>query len=223
MNCFDQGMRIGNTDESATRRHNELVAAAQAGAPGAFAELYGTYSPRLYKTIVSITRNPEDAEDALQETFLRVHLRLHTFQGRSSIYSWLTRIAINTTLMLLRRRRARPETIFDPQPGSQAEALYFEIKDSSPSPEQMCDLHERRALVLRAIRNLAPHLKAPIWMQITLGYSVKQIARTLNISEVAAKTRLHRARRRLFAARDLKISESRQRNIQLDDVNLAQI
>lgn len=203
MNCTDRDVLIDNTERTA-RRIDQLVTAAQAGAPAAFAELHATYSPRLYKTILAITRNPEDAEDALQETFLRVHLGLHTFEGRSGIYSWLTRIAINSALMILRRQRARPETLFDPQPNSQTDSPCFEVKDSSPNPEQICDLRERSVRVLHAIRNLAPPLQVPIHMQITLGASMKEISRALNISEASAKTRLHRARRRLLAARDVK-------------------
>ena len=73
------------------------------------------------------TRNPEDAEDALQETFLRAHLRLHTFEGRSRIYSWLTRIAINSALMILRRRRARPQTLLGSHPDPRADTFWPEI------------------------------------------------------------------------------------------------
>lgn len=216
MNRMDQKVRIDSSDELAARR-DELLTAAPAVAPGAFAELYATYSRRLYKTILAITRNPEDAEDALQETFLRVHLRFATFEGRSSIYSWLTRIAINSTLTILRRRRARPETLFDPQPDPQADAPCFEIKDSSPNPEQICDLRQRKVRVLRAIRDLEPQFQAPLWMRITRGSSIEQIGRTLNISQATVKSRLYRARRRLFSAQDLKPPKPRSQSLDLHD------
>jgi hypothetical protein len=87
MNWIDQDGLIENADEMASRRGDPLVTAVQAGAPEAFAQLYAIYSPRLYRTITAITKNPEDAQDALQETFLRAHLRVHAFEGRSSIYS----------------------------------------------------------------------------------------------------------------------------------------
>ena len=206
---MDQAKRIDNTDEFAARGGDQVVMAARAGTPGAFAELHATYSPRLYKTILAITRNPEDAEDALQETFLRVHLRLHTFQGRSGIYSWMTRIAINSALIILRRRRTRPETLFDPHPDSRAETLCFEIKDSAPNPEQICDLRQRKVRLLEAIHALEPLLQAPMRMQMTQGSSMKEIGRALNISEATVKTRLHRARRRLFSAHDLKRPQPR--------------
>jgi RNA polymerase sigma factor (sigma-70 family) len=98
---------IGNADELASRREDPLVTAVQVGAPEAFAQLYAIYSPRLYRTITAITKNPEDAQDALQGTFLRAHLRVHAFEGRSSIYSWLSRIAINCPEQLIERVHRR--------------------------------------------------------------------------------------------------------------------
>lgn len=92
----------------AAERDEQLVSAAKAGSDDAFAQLQHLYAPRLYSTIIRITKNHEDAEDVLQDTFLRVHLALCNFEGRSSFYSWVTRIAINSALMALRKRRARP-------------------------------------------------------------------------------------------------------------------
>lgn len=187
---------------------SEIVFAAQAGSPGAFAELHATYAGRLYKTIVAITRNPEDAEDALQDTFLRAYLALHTFEGRSSVYSWLTRIAINSALMILRRRRARPEILFDPQPDTRSETVSLDIADPAPNPEEFCALRQRRLRILSAIRNLDPHLRGPVQMQMARGCSIREIGQALNLSEAAVKTRLHRARLRLFAAQGFKQSTS---------------
>ncbi len=202
-----------NTAERAIPRDDEIVTAAQAGSVGAFAELHAVYSRRLYKTILAITKNPEDAEDALQDTFLRAYLSLHAFEGRSNVYSWLTRIAINSALMILRRRRARPETLFDPHPDSWADAPCPEVRDSAPNPEQIYQLNQLRGRMLRAIRNLDPGLRTPLQIQMTQDMSVREIGRALNISEAAVKTRLHRARRRLSFARDLKRIKSNRPNI----------
>jgi RNA polymerase sigma-70 factor, ECF subfamily len=127
MNCTDHDVLIENIDESAVRREDPLVTAIQAGMPEAFAQLHALYSLRLYRTIIAITKNPEDAQDALQETFLRAHLKLHTFEGRSSIYSWLTRIAINSALMILRKRPAR-SNVLDPQADDRYETILFELR-----------------------------------------------------------------------------------------------
>lgn len=179
------------------REDREMVSAAQAGSCEAFSELYALYSRRLFKTIVAITRNPADAEDALQDTFLRVYSAIDTFEGRSNIYSWLTRIAINSALMILRKRRSRAEILFDPEPGAGSEFCSFEIRDYAPNPEQIFDLRQRRTNLLHGIRNLNDRLRAPLQMRMTKGSPIKEIGRTPNISEAAVKTRLHRAPRQL--------------------------
>jgi RNA polymerase sigma-70 factor, ECF subfamily len=197
MNLIDRDVQIENADELAARREDPLVRAVQAEVPEAFAQLYAIYSPRLYRTITAITKNPEDAQDALQETFLRAHLRVHAFEGRSNIYSWLTRIAINCSLMILRKRRTRPEVLFDPQPDQRCEAIFFEVKDSAPNPEEAYDLRQRQTKTLRAIRRLDPKLQAALRMQMMREWSVKEISQALNISVAAAKSRLYRARQQL--------------------------
>ncbi len=181
-----------------TAREGEIRTGSSMGSTTAFDELQKEYSSRLFKTILRITKNWEDAEDALQDTFLRAYLARHGFEGRSSVYSWLTRIAINSALMVLRRRRSRPEALlicsFEKGDGDST----LDLKDSSSNPEQVCDLRERKAHVLRAIRNLESPLRAPIEAQVAEGYSVKEVADTLNISVAAAKARLYRARVRLL-------------------------
>ena len=197
MNRVGEDLRIEIADGSAGRRDDPLVTAIQAGGPEAFAQLHAIYSPRLYRTIIAITGNPEDAQDALQETFLRAHLKVHAFEGRSSVYSWLTRIAINSALMILRKRRARPEVLFDSQPDDRWEMIFFESKDPAPNPEEAYDLRQRQLKTLHAIRRLAPKLQTSIRMHMKCGWSVKQTCQALNISETALKSRLHRARQRL--------------------------
>jgi RNA polymerase sigma-70 factor, ECF subfamily len=197
MNLIDRDVLMKSADEMDDRREDPLVRAVQAEVPEAFAQLYAIYSPRLYRTITAITKNPEDAQDALQETFLRAHLRVHAFEGRSDIYSWLTRIAINCSLMILRKRRTRPEVLFDPQPDQRCEAIFFEVKDSAPNPEEAYDLRQRQTKTLRAIRRLDPKLQAALRMQMMRDWSVKEISQALNISVSAAKSRLYRARQQL--------------------------
>ena len=198
-NMRNVGFRNAQTIKPEIAPGNQVLRAEQAGSSGTFAELYASHSRRLYKTIIAITQNAEDAEDALQETFLRAYLALHAFEGRSNIYSWLTRIAINSALMILRRRRARPEILFDPQPDGHAKTSYFEVKDSAPNPEQAYDLDQRRVTLLRAVYSLDSCLRTPIQMRMARGSSIKEIGRALKISQAAVKTRLHRARRRLSA------------------------
>lgn len=118
----------GNGDEAS--RGSELIAAARGGSKAAFEELQSGYSRRPYKRIQSITRNHEDAEDALQEMFLHAYLALDSFQGRSQFSSWLTRIAVNSALMVLRRRRTRAEVAFEPASESSEPALTIDVRNT---------------------------------------------------------------------------------------------
>src|SRR5580658_5431217 len=122
-------------NEDAVSRDLELVTAARAGSSAAFEELQSRYSRRLYRRIQSITRNHEDAEDALQETFLRAYLALDSFEGRSQFASWLTRIAINSALMVLRRRRRRAEVSFEPPSECGDASLTIDVQDTALNPE----------------------------------------------------------------------------------------
>jgi RNA polymerase sigma-70 factor, ECF subfamily len=201
MNSADGNMLPNRTMKPLTaQRDAQLMSAVLAGSSDAFAEIQRLYSGHLYSTIVAITRNREDAEDALQDTFLRAYRALPNFEGRSSFYSWLTRIAINSALMLLRKRRARPEVSFDPSFESGEEIPQIEVRDPAPNPEQICDQRQRRAGMLRAIEKLEPRLRGAIQFRMAHGSSLKEIARALDISEAAVKARLYRARARLTAA-----------------------
>lgn len=199
--------QLDRTMDRAIAPVDDIVSAAQAGSPEAFQKLHALYSRRLYRTIVAITKNPQDAEDALQDTFLRAYLAIHKFEGRSNIYSWLTRIAINSALTILRKRRARVEVSFGPHVDGELETLSFEVRDSSPNPEEACELDQRRLETLRAIGRLDPLLQAPIRMQLTHGWSLREISRALNISEASAKSRMYRARQRLSAAHRLSVPD----------------
>ena len=183
---------------NAHRMDSTIHPTVVAGTPGAFAELHSTYSRRLFRTIIAITKNREDAEDALQDTFLRAYTSLHTFEGRSSLYSWLTRIAVNSALMILRKRRVRAEISLDPWPDLTSGEVCIEIRDSLPDPEQRCDQSQRQTRLQRAISNLDRSLKGPTWMRINEEASIRDIGRAFGLSQGAVKARLHRARRRLL-------------------------
>ena len=178
-------------------RDLEIVTAAQAGSSAAFDELQRQYSRRLFATILRRTRNREDAEDALQDTFLRAFLALPQFECRSSVYSWLTRIAINSALMILRRRRSRREADFVSLLEGCNGYFPLEIEDKTPNPEELCEVRQRCNRMVIAIHRLQPQLRAPLEIQLAGECSMKEIAEELNISLPAVKARLHRARARL--------------------------
>jgi RNA polymerase sigma-70 factor, ECF subfamily len=210
MNCMEQGVYLNFAKTSQTAlRDAELVSAALTGSSDAFAELQRLYSRQLYITIFRITRNREDAEDLLQDTFLRAYLALRNFEGRSSVYSWLTRIAINSALMLLRKRRNHPEVCYDFAGEPENNVAYLEPEDPCLNPEQVCDQRQRCANIHSAIRRLQTSLREPLQSRMTHGSSLEEIARTLDITEAAVKARLYRARTRLNAARTSKRMERR--------------
>jgi len=133
----------------------------------------------------------------LQETFLRAYLALDSFEGRSQFASWLTRIAINSALMVLRRRRTRSEVSFEPPSESGECALTVDVRDTALNPEQLYDLRQRSNGALRAISELNSSLRTPMATWILQECSVKEVARTLDLSLAAVKARLHRARKQL--------------------------
>ena len=180
--------------EAARSQESEIMSAAQSGSTAAFDELQRRYSRSLFKTILRLTNNREDAEDALQDTFLRAYLALRSFEGRSSVYSWLTRIAINSALMVLRRRRARPDTFFASSVEGEEGYPAREIADRAPNPEQLYAFRQWNNRLLNAIQQLEPRLREPIEIQLCHEASMKQIADTLNVSVSAVKARLYRAR-----------------------------
>jgi RNA polymerase sigma-70 factor, ECF subfamily len=205
------------TDEEvatvSTSNHNEsltsksLVAAARLGSCVAFDELREIYAQRIYRKLLSMTKNREDAEDALQETFLHAYMALHSFEERASFYTWVTRIAINSALMILRRRRRRCEVSLD-SPGEAEETLSCpEFRDSGPSPELICVHRQGYACVRRSIWKLQPRLRQVIEMQMKGNCSVREIAQALEISEAAVKSRLSRARARLVSAHGVRSSK----------------
>jgi RNA polymerase sigma-70 factor (ECF subfamily) len=174
-----------------------LVLAARSGCGIAFNELWNLYSRRVYKTVFKITRNAQDAEDATQDSFLRAFLAFESFEGRASFYSWLTQIAINSALGILRKRRSRSEISLNPERQWDEESPAVEFRDSAPDPEQTCSKYQRRTKLMQAIRRLPENLRVAIEVYITEDCSVQEVAEKINISEAAVKSRLYRARRRL--------------------------
>jgi RNA polymerase sigma-70 factor (ECF subfamily) len=193
--------------------HNELpqsknlVAAARSGSSAAFAELREIYAPRVYRKLLTMTKNREDAEDALQDTFLQAYKALGTFEERSSFYTWITRIAINSALMILRRRRTRVEISFESPSETDETIPGHEFRDTRPSPEHICVHRQSYACMLRSIWNLQPQLRQVIEMQMMRNYSIREIALALEISEPAVKSRLSRARARLASAHVVRSSK----------------
>ena len=201
MNCVALHTSADFVNTNVAQRDIDLLTEARAGSDAAFEEIQRFYSPRLYRRIHSIIRNREDAEDALQDTFLRAFAALNSFQGRSQFSTWLMKIAINTALMAIRRRRARPEVSFEPRSDHGDEIASLDIVDKALNPEQVCIRKQQHYNMARAIERLDPKSRSAVAIWVSKDCSMKEAAESLNVSVASVKARLHRARKRLSRSR----------------------
>ena len=169
-----------------------LVSEARAGNHNAFDELCRRYSNRLMGSIRRLLRDGCDAEDALQDTLLRVFTHLKSFQGRSSVSTWMTRIAINAALARLRKSRDTAVSI-DEAGEETGLALSSLLQDGALDAERRLIHAQQEELLAKAIAQLPPSLRSVLKLRIRDGYSGKQIAEKMGISEAAVKSRLSRA------------------------------
>jgi RNA polymerase sigma factor (sigma-70 family) len=170
-----------------------LIRAAQTGQEWAFVELCSRNSKRVFNTIYGVTKNREDAEDALQDSMMRAFLHLKQFDGRSSFATWFTRIGINSALMILRKRRIRLETSMDSTDDGETFQTW-QIADCAPDPEKRYVGNEMSMHLNKAICRLPNSLRSVIERGQLEGHSMKQIARNAGISVPATKSRLARAK-----------------------------
>ncbi len=180
--------RIPRNDDS------DLVRAAQHGDQRAFAQLVEKYEARVYNLARKMMRDPQDAEDVLQETFLSVFRHLNDFQGDSSFSTWLYRIATNAALMKLRARKPPPLSLDEPFESDGDEMMPREIVDWGITPEEALLNDEVRAQMDAAVAALPESLRAVFVLRDIEGLSVQETADVLGISVPNVKTRLHRAR-----------------------------
>ena len=173
-----------------------LVAAAKDGDHQAYAELCRRHSKRILRTVLQITRDVADAEDTLQEALLKAYIHIGRFEGRSAFSSWLTRIAINSALMLSRKKRSQP--VYSFESGSDVDDFKFpEPMETSYNPEESCIQNALEDELDHAIRYLSPTLRAVVQIRYRENASISEIAKILGISESAVKSRLLRARSKL--------------------------
>ena len=172
----------------------DLLQLAQAGSHPAFESLYKTYSRRLFKQIVAITRHHEDAEDALQDALCKAYVALPLFERRCHIYSWLSKIAINCALMKVRQRRTSKEFSLERQENADGSDLVLEVADQGWSPEDLFRAEESLRQIGAAISSLDPVSQQMLHLRVKQDYSMEEIANALNLSESAVKSRLRRAR-----------------------------
>ena len=193
-----------------------LVAACRAGQTEAFGVLVRRYQDRLYPTIVRLVGSPEDAQDVLQDAFVRAYEKLDQFHGESSFYTWIYRIAVNLALSGQRKRLNRAPRLSS----SDRKAAMVEPADDSPDTDPCLTLQrlEREATIEAAINALAPEHRAVVILKDFDGRRYEEISTILKIPVGTVRSRLHRARCELRDRLRPLVDEPRSQDSILTDV-----
>lgn len=169
---------------------SELVRRSQQDDDRAFGELVSRYETKVYGLALKMVRNPEDAEDVLQDTFLRAYRGIKSFQGASTFSTWIYRITANSALMRLRKKQLPTVSIED---ADEREAP-INIADWSPGPVEQLLSQETRHMMEEAIHSLPPEFRQVFVLRDVEELSNAEVAEILDLSVAAVKSRLHRAR-----------------------------
>ena len=176
---------------------SDLVAKAQGGDSTAFAELVRKYERKIFRLAKNITNNQEDAEDVLQEAFLKAYSHIGNFQGNSKFYTWLVRIAVNEALMKLRKRKSDRSVSLDEGIDTGEEIMVREVAVWEDNPEQRYSQTEIRAILDEAVASLRPAFRTVFVLRDIEELSTEETATMLDLSIPAVKSRLLRARLQL--------------------------
>jgi RNA polymerase sigma-70 factor (ECF subfamily) len=174
-----------------------LVDAARNGDVGAFEQLVRRYDRNIFRIAQRITQNREDAEDVVQDAFLKAFQNLGQFQGQSKFYTWLVRIAVNEALMRLRRRRPERMVSLDEEVRTEEDSMPREVADWSPNPEQLYSQAELKDILSKTIQGLPLGFRTVFVLRDMEALSTEETAEALNLSIPAVKSRLLRARLQL--------------------------
>lgn len=183
-----------------TAEHNDelpLVERARAGDAAAFSELVQRYERKIYRLAKHITQNDEDAEDVLQESFLKAYSHLDSFHGDSKFYTWLVRIAVNEALMKLRKRKSDKTVSLDEPQDTGEDLVAREIAVWEDDPEKKYSREELADILSKAVDSLKPSFRTVFVLRDIEELSTEDTAETLGISIPAVKSRLLRARLQL--------------------------
>ncbi len=174
-----------------------LVLKIQQGDLKAFDELVGKYERKVFRLARNITNNPEDAEDVLQETFMKAYRNIGGFQGNSKFYTWLVRIAVNESLMKLRKRKSDRTVSMDEGIDTGEEVMVREVAVWDDDPEQRYTQEEIRKILQEAVESLRPAFRTVFVLRDIEELSTEETANLLDLSIPAVKSRLLRDRLQL--------------------------
>ena len=184
-------------EEAGVFDESGLVARAREGDLAAFNELVNHYSRKIYRLAKHITQNDEDAEDVLQETFLKSFEHLGDFHGQSKFYTWIVRIAVNESLMKLRKRKSDRTVPLDEPVDTGEDTVVREIAVWDENPEQKYSREELGEILDEAVEGLRPAFRTVFVLRDIEELSTEETAEALGISVPAVKSRLLRARLQL--------------------------
>ena len=174
-----------------------LVVAAKNGDEQAFETLFKRHRQKILRVVLRYAHVREDAEDIVQQSFQKAFVYLHKFEGKSSFSTWLTRIAINESLMLLRHGRALREVSVDDRSEAEGNAASLEIPDSRQDPEASYLQRERARVLLSALKDLRPRMRRALELRELAEFSTEQTAEEMGLSISAVKARIFHGRRKL--------------------------
>ncbi len=174
-----------------------LVQAAKRGDVAAFEQLVKRYDRNIFRIAQHITQNREDAEDVVQDAFLKAYENLEQFQGNSKFYTWLLWIAVNESLMKLRRRRSNRTVSLDEDIQTEEDTMPREVADWSPNPEQLYKQGELKDILRKTVQGLPASFRTVFVLRDVEGLSTEETAEALDLSIPAVKSRLLRARLQL--------------------------
>ena len=190
-------MSTRNTQQNSDSRDDvALVHAAKQGDMAAFEELVKRHTAMIFRVAMHIMNSHEDAEEIVQDAFLKAFQHLHTFEERARFSTWLTRIAVNAALMKLRKLR-RATTVSMDQEMEEGGTLADKVADWKPNPEQLYGRGELREILQRALASLPHAYRVVFLLRDVEGMPVAEIAETLGLSIPNVKARLFRARLKL--------------------------
>jgi RNA polymerase sigma-70 factor (ECF subfamily) len=194
----DSRFAAGGNDRMATAARPDdgesaLVAAAKGGSVEAFEDLVRRYERKIFRLAMNITQSREDAEDVMQDAFLKAYTHLDGFQGDSRFYTWLVRIAVNEGLMRLRKRRPNQVSL-DQEIETEDDLVVRELEDWGPNPEQQFAQEQLREILSTTVETLEPEYRIVFTLRDIEQLSTEETAEALGISVPAVKSRLLRAR-----------------------------
>jgi RNA polymerase sigma-70 factor (ECF subfamily) len=175
----------------------DLVELAKSGDDTAFPELVKRYSRRILRVARNITNHEEDSEDVLQETFMKAYTHLDGFQGNSKFYTWLVRIAMNESLMKLRKRKTGKLVSLDEELNTGEDTIVREIAVWEGNPEDTYSQEELREILDKTIASLPEGFRTVFMLRDVEELSTEETAEALELSIPAVKSRLLRARLQL--------------------------